>query len=61
MISIERRWFDLRQAAEYANCSVRTIRDRISSGELPRAPFGKRFLVDRNDLDALLEGLRAFP
>lgn len=51
----ERRWFDVRQAADYLACTVRAIRELIWAGELPRVKIGKRFVVDRADLDAFAE------
>lgn len=55
MTDTMRRWLTVEQAAEYAPCRVRTIRTLIWRGELPRVRFGKRFLIDRLDLDAYLE------
>jgi excisionase family DNA binding protein len=51
----DQRWLTVEMAAEYAPCRVRTIRTLIWTGELPRVKFGRRFLIDRNDLDKLLE------
>jgi excisionase family DNA binding protein len=51
----EKRWLDLRQAAEYISGRVRTIREAIWSGRLRRARIGKKFLVDREELDRWVE------
>ncbi len=52
---IERRWFDLQGAAAYLCVRLRTIREGVWSGELPRAHLGKKFIFDRQDLDKWAE------
>lgn len=49
------RWASLTTAAEYYDCSVKTIRRYIADGMLPghRVPNDKTIRVDLNDLDAL--------
>jgi excisionase family DNA binding protein len=61
-----RRLLDLEAAAAYLSCSTWTIRDLISSGTLRRVritlPHGvevRRLLVDRADLDTLIERSKA--
>ncbi len=56
------RLFDVAGAARYASLSPWTIRDLIDTGKLPRVrlplPSGgelRRVLVDRDDLDGLIE------
>lgn len=49
-----RRWFDLPGAAEYASVPVKTIRRAISDGKIPRARVGRKFVMDRRDLDSWL-------
>lgn len=46
---------DIREAANYACVKPRAIRELIWSGALQYTFLGKRFIVDRADLDALLE------
>lgn len=49
------RWATLPKAAEYFDCSVKTMRRYISSGDIPGYYVGKRrsIKVDLNDVDAL--------
>ena len=50
------QWMTLQQAAVYIAASVKTVRRRIASGELPAYVCGKRGLrVRRDDLDALMK------
>lgn len=58
--TVERRWFDLRHAAEYMCVTVRAIREFIWTGQLAYLQVGKRFIMDRADLDALAEGRKRF-
>lgn len=51
---VERQYFDLPTAARYLCVSVRAIRELIWQGYLPRARIGKRFIVARADLDAIV-------
>jgi excisionase family DNA binding protein len=53
--NVERRWFDLPHAADYMCVNVRTIRELIWCGALKYSRIGKRFIIDRADLDALAE------
>jgi excisionase family DNA binding protein len=51
-------WMTLQQAAVYVAASVKTIRRRIASGELPAYLCGKRGMrVRREDLDNLMRPL----
>jgi excisionase family DNA binding protein len=46
----------LQQAAEETACSVSTLRNLISRGDLPALRFGPRLIrVRRRDLDAVLK------
>jgi excisionase family DNA binding protein len=47
------------EAAEYARCGRQRIYDLRSSGRLSRHGDGRRALVSRTELDALLEGSHA--
>lgn len=56
MASQPKRLAPMRAAAEYAHVSEKTIRRRISAGELTGYRMGPRLLrVDLNELDALLK------
>lgn len=49
------RFMTQQSAAEYADCTVRTIRNFIARGELTGYRLGARSIrVDRAELDALL-------
>jgi len=48
----ERRWLDLKAAALYLSVSVCFVRGLVWAGELPFVRAGKKFVVDRIDLDA---------
>lgn len=54
----ERRGFDCRKAALYLGVSERTIRYMLASGVLPCARIGRKVVILRDDLDALLERAR---
>ena len=49
------RALDVRQAAKYLGVTVWLIRNLIWRGELPAVLAGKRFIIDRHDLDLWLE------
>ena len=49
-------WLTLDQAADYSHLSARTLARLIASGELRSTCVGRRRLVHRADLDALLGG-----
>jgi excisionase family DNA binding protein len=68
--SPERRLYNVRQAALYLNVSAWTIRDLIASGHLPRIALPslhhsgemmRRVLIDRADLDQLIERFKEGP
>lgn len=50
------RWFTIDEAAEYARCSRQRIYNLRSSGRLSRHGDGGRALVDRQELEALIQG-----
>lgn len=52
---VQPRLMTIPQAAAYLASRVWTIRSLIWSGELPRIRAGKRFLLDRADLDRWVE------
>ena len=50
--AIERRWLDLKAAAAYLCATVCFVRGLIWAGEVPFVRAGKKFVIDRADLDA---------
>lgn len=53
--TIERCGFSIADAAVYLSTTSSFIRHAVWSGELPAAVLGKKYVIDRLDLDALLE------
>lgn len=51
-----RRWFDVQTAADYCQVKVKTLRRAYKAGKVPRARMGRKFIFDRRDLDAWLQG-----
>ena len=49
------RLLTLRQAADYLNCAFWAIRTMVTTGELKKIPIGRRFCIDRSDLDTWIE------
>jgi len=47
------RYLNVQQAAAYTGVTVWTIRGLIASGELKAAKLGKRFTLDKNQIDEL--------
>jgi excisionase family DNA binding protein len=43
------------QAAAYLNCSVWAVRDLLRRAKLGKIRLGKKFLIDRLDLDRFIE------
>lgn len=52
---ISQRLLTLPEAAHYLGCTLWSVRELIWKGELPYTQFGKRFQVDRRDLDELVD------
>lgn len=53
--TIRKRYVSLEVGAEYLDCSVRTVRRLIASGDLTGCRVGKRLIrVDLNEIDAML-------
>jgi len=52
---ISQRLLTLPEAAHYLGCTLWSVRELIWKGELPYTRFGKRFQVDRRDLDELVD------
>jgi excisionase family DNA binding protein len=52
---VTHRYASLAAGAEYAHCSIKTLRRRISDGSLTGYRMGPRLIrVDLNELDTLL-------
>jgi len=49
------RLFCIKDAAQYLGTTPWAIRSLIWSGKLKHIRLGKRFLIDRRDLDAFIE------
>ena len=49
------RGVTVREAAAYLSATVPAIRRLISKSELPYTKLGKRFIIDREDLDKWIE------
>jgi excisionase family DNA binding protein len=56
-----KRWLNVKEAAEYVSCSVWAIQQLIRDGKLPYRKVGRRFVVDRIDLDRYLESISSVP
>jgi len=50
-----RRLLTLPEAALYLGCTLWSVRELIWKGQLAYTRFGKRFQVDRRDLDELVD------
>jgi excisionase family DNA binding protein len=49
------RGLTIPEAADYMGATVWYVRTNIWAGELPATRRGKRFVIDRHDLDAFIE------
>jgi excisionase family DNA binding protein len=56
--SVSPRLYRLPDAAKYLSTSVWELRQRIREGDIPKIKLGKRFLLDRRDLDAFIESAK---
>lgn len=56
-----KRWMTLREAAGYASCSVKTLRRRIASADLPAYTFGRELRVLQADVDHLMRRIATIP
>ena len=54
-VVIPHRLLTLLEAAHYLGCTIWSVRELIWKGQLPYTRFGKRFQVDRQDLDELVD------
>lgn len=53
---MDSRWLAISEAAAYAKISRSNLYKFIAAGRLPVSKLGARTLVDRADIDALIEG-----
>ena len=53
------RLLRISQVAAYLGCSVWAVRDLLRRKELTKIPLGRKFLVDRNQVDAYIERVKA--
>ena len=53
--TITPRLVTIKQAAAYCSCAVWSIRQAIWSKELRACMIGKRYLIDRGDLDRFID------
>jgi excisionase family DNA binding protein len=56
--TVSPRLYRLPDAAKYLSTSVWELRQRIREGDIPKIKLGKRFLLDRRDLDAFIESAK---
>ena len=54
----EPRLLRIPQAARYLNTSTFQVRELLRSGRLQKIKLGKSFLVDRSDVDTLIDQLK---
>jgi excisionase family DNA binding protein len=51
-ITAQNRWLDVKGAAAHLGLTVSFVRSLLWDGEVPFIRAGKRFIVDRQDLDS---------
>ncbi len=49
------RLISLREAGSYLGISYWSVRSLVDRGDLPAVRFGRRLLIDKKDLDDLIE------
>jgi len=49
------RLLDYKSAGVYVSLSYWSLRELVLNGEIPHLRFGKKILIDRQDLDAWIE------
>lgn len=55
----QRRWLSIPEAADYGRCSRASIYARAKAGDLTIKKLGGRSIIDRHEIDALIEGSAA--
>lgn len=59
---LQPRWLPFEAAATYSGLSVKSLRRLCSSGKLvPRRPLKGRVVLDRLEIDTLIDGATAQP
>jgi excisionase family DNA binding protein len=58
-VKTERMWYTTETAAQELSMSVRMVRLRVASGELPGRKLGRRWYVHRDTLRAYVNRKRA--
>jgi excisionase family DNA binding protein len=58
-VSLSPRLLPIPKCAEYLSCSTWTVRDLIRRNELRKIRLGKKFLIDRADLNEFIERQKA--
>lgn len=59
MTAIIRKWLSIEEAATYVGLSTKTIRRRISSGDLKASRTGRVYRIHVDALDAMLQPVQA--
>ncbi len=54
-VPIQPRLLDYKSAGAYLSLSYWSLRELVLNGEIPHVKFGKKILIDRQDLDAWIE------
>lgn len=55
MTAITRKWLSIEESATYVGLSTKTIRRRISSGDLKASRTGRVYRIHVDALDAMLQ------
>ncbi len=54
-VPIQPRLLDYKSAGAYLSLSYWSLRELVLNGEIPHLKFGKKVLIDKEDLDAWIE------
>jgi excisionase family DNA binding protein len=54
-VQVVPRLLTIKQAAAYLSCAVWQVRTLLWSKEIAHIKLGKKFLIDRNDLDLFVD------
>lgn len=49
---MEKRFYTVRESAEFLNCHVNSIYTRVRSGSIKSRRIGKKILIDRDTLES---------
>lgn len=53
--SVTPRLLTMQDAAKYLSCAYWGLRRMVMAGEIPKIPIGRRYCIDRLDLDKWIE------